>query len=198
MPDYQKGKIYRIWDSTFTKCYIGSTCESLSQRMSSHRKNYKTHKIDGKGFTTADMLFDEYGIENCKIEIIENYPCNSKAELHAREGQYQRENERINKNIAGRNMKQYNEDNKDKRREYNKQRYETHKEHILHKCKQWKMNNPDKRKEQSKRDREKRKENVQCECGCMLQKNTITRHKQSSKHQNYINQMNQQEQINSS
>ena len=34
-------------------------------------------------------LFAEFGYENCKIELIELYPCNSKAELHAREGFYQ-------------------------------------------------------------------------------------------------------------
>ena len=34
-------------------------------------------------------IFNEFGIENCKIELIENYPCQSKEELFKREGGHQ-------------------------------------------------------------------------------------------------------------
>ena len=174
MPDYQKGKIYRIWDNGYNKCYIGSTCEELNRRMTGHRKNYKIHKRDGKGFTTADMMFDEYGIENCKIELMENFPCNTKAELHAGEGKHQRENDCINKNIAGRSMKQYCQDKKEHLGEYNKQRYQRKRDTIL----------------------ERQRQLWTCECGSTVTVGNKTHHKQTSKHQNYINQMNQQEQTN--
>ena len=158
--------------------------------MSGHRKNYKIHKRDGKGFTTADMMFDEYGVENCKIELMENYPCNSRAELHAREGQHQRENECINKNIAGRNMKQYCQDKKEFISEYHKQRYENKKEEILKHQAQYRETNGD-------NIQAKRKQLWTCECGSTLTVGNKTHHKQTLKHQNYINQMNQQEQTNS-
>ena len=29
MPDYQKGKIYKIWDKSYTECYVGSTIQDL-------------------------------------------------------------------------------------------------------------------------------------------------------------------------
>ena len=56
------------------------------------------------------------------IELIEDFPCNSKKELNRREGQHIRNNDCVNKNIAGRTKKEWNLDNKDetnrKRREY--------------------------------------------------------------------------------
>ena len=41
-------------------------------------------------------------MENCKIELVENYACNSKEELNAREGFYIQNNECVNKLVAGR------------------------------------------------------------------------------------------------
>ena len=41
MPDYQKGKIYKVWNNSYTKCYIGSTCEELCRRMAQHKRQYK-------------------------------------------------------------------------------------------------------------------------------------------------------------
>ena len=43
MNRYENGKIYKIVDVGYNKCYIGSTCESLSKRMERHRKQYKEY-----------------------------------------------------------------------------------------------------------------------------------------------------------
>ena len=43
----------------------------------------------------------------------EDYPCNSKKELDAREGEYQKNNDCVNKRVAGRTKKQHYEDNKE-------------------------------------------------------------------------------------
>ena len=37
MARYQNGKIYKITHASCTKCYIGSTCATLSQRVPRHR-----------------------------------------------------------------------------------------------------------------------------------------------------------------
>ena len=37
MVSYQDGKIYKITHASCTKCYIGSTCATLSQRVPRHR-----------------------------------------------------------------------------------------------------------------------------------------------------------------
>ena len=38
---YLKGKIYKVVDIGYNKCYVGSTCEELSVRMVRHRDKYK-------------------------------------------------------------------------------------------------------------------------------------------------------------
>ena len=43
MNRYENGKIYKLVDVGYNKCYIGSTCESLSKRMERHRKQYKEY-----------------------------------------------------------------------------------------------------------------------------------------------------------
>ena len=65
---YQNAKIYKIADVGYKKCYIGSTIQSLSNRMARHRSHYR----NGTQETNAKLLFDEFGIDNCKIELIKN------------------------------------------------------------------------------------------------------------------------------
>ena len=96
---YQNGKIYKITDVGYNNCYIGSTTESLSQRMARHRKAYQSY-TEGRSNLTVFQIFHEYGRENCKIEWIENYPCNCKKELEAREGYHIRNTNCVNKVIA--------------------------------------------------------------------------------------------------
>jgi len=40
---YQRGQIYKIVDVGFNTCFIGSTIEPLSKRMSKHRSKYKDY-----------------------------------------------------------------------------------------------------------------------------------------------------------
>ena len=64
-----KGKIYKIVDNGYNDMYIGSTTKSLSQRMAQHRYNYKSQQNN----ITVYKIFDKYGVENCKIELIEEF-----------------------------------------------------------------------------------------------------------------------------
>ena len=41
MPGYSKGKIYKILNTIDDEIYVGSTCETLSQRMARHRSDMK-------------------------------------------------------------------------------------------------------------------------------------------------------------
>ena len=83
MPDYQQSKIYKIVDLNEEMVYVGSTTASLSKRMAGHRGDYKK-----KNYVSSHDIFDKYGIENCKILLLENYPCSNREELHKREGEY--------------------------------------------------------------------------------------------------------------
>lgn len=123
--DYQKGKIYKIWSPLGELINIGSTCQTLNERFRKHKSEYKTLNQH-----TVKVLFDAYGVENCYIELIEDYPCNSKKELTACEGKHQKENKHIitNKAIANRTQKEYLKDTADKWKQYredNKEHYKT-------------------------------------------------------------------------
>ena len=79
---YENGKIYKITDIAYTLAYYGSTIEPLCKRMGRHRGCYRKYKNKGDGDNiTVYKIFDEFGLENCKIELVELCPCASKMEL---------------------------------------------------------------------------------------------------------------------
>jgi hypothetical protein len=88
--------------------------------MNQHRCLY----IKNKNGCNIALLFDKYGVENCNIILIESIEANNKMELHQREAYYIRTLKCINKNIPLRTDKEWQEDNKDKLKEYQKQYYE--------------------------------------------------------------------------
>ena len=202
---YNRGKIYRIVDIGYNKCYIGSTIEDLKQRMAKHRDKYKQYKQGKYGKTMSFDLFDEYGVENCKIELIEMFSCNSKMELEAREGYYIKNEECVNKCIVGRTEKQWREDNKDRLKQYKednrdrilaikKKHRETHKEEIAVKMKEWREKNKEEIKDYNKQYRlnniEKIKNysypDIQCVCGVIVGYNHKATHLKSKHHQAYL------------
>jgi hypothetical protein len=124
MPDYSKGKIYKIISNETDDVYIGSTIQSLSVRLSGHRRDYKRYL----GGTCAYMSsFDILKYNDAKIILIEECPCNSREQLLKIE-QYKIDNmDCINKRRAYRTneqrieaVKQYQLNNLDKVREVNK------------------------------------------------------------------------------
>lgn len=168
---YQKGQIYKIVDSGFNKCYIGSTCERLSQRMVRHRINYRRYLKGSQKNSRVVDIFDEYGVENCKILWVEDYPCNSKKELEAREGYYQQRIECVNKRIEGRThqekkdidlerTKQWYKENTEHRKQYMKEYNEQNSEKLKDKKQEWRENNKDKKREMDKEWRERSKDKL--------------------------------------
>lgn len=170
---YSKGKIYKIVDVGYNKCYIGSTCEELSQRMARHRHTYNSFLNGKSSHVRCYDLFKEFGYENCKIELIEYFECNDRNELRKREGYHIQKNECVNRNIAGRTNqeyrevhkevkqeydKQYREENKDRKRETDKQYREKNDDVIKAKKKEYRMKNKAKIKEHDKLYYEQNKE----------------------------------------
>ena len=148
---YSKGQIYKVCDKAYTKCYIGSTTVSLSRRMVQHRSDYKRYKEgQNQSYLTVYNLFDEFGVENCKIEWIEDYPCTSKKELEAREGHHQQENDCINKVVAGRTKQEWREVNRELLLTKQKEYRESHKEEIAKCKKDWSERNKDRLQEKAK------------------------------------------------
>ena len=107
--DYTKGKIYVIRNSENDLTYIGSTCQTLAQRMTQHR-------VDMGKFPHYKLYqaMNELGKDAFYIELLEDYPCQRKEELLKKEGEKIREHQSaLNKVINGRSQKEYKEDNKE-------------------------------------------------------------------------------------
>ena len=120
---YQNGKIYKITDNAYTECYIGSTTQPLCNRMAEHRKSYKAFKNGTYHFVSLYDLFDKFGVENCKIELVAETPCETKEQLRKTEGEYIRDEDCINKRIEGRTHHEWCEENKHKISENKKEYY---------------------------------------------------------------------------
>lgn len=105
MPNYENSKIYCIRSYQCEEIYIGSTIQNLSSRMSKHRSAYKKNRST----TTATKILQ---YDDCYIELLEYYPCKNRMELNRKEGQYIRNNNCVNKIIAGRTIQEYRLENK--------------------------------------------------------------------------------------
>jgi len=159
MPNYQNGKIYSIRSHLTDDVYIGSTIETLSNRMAGHKKYYKKWLITKKRYTTSFEIINK-DPENCYIELVELYPCNSKIELHRREGEIIRTTNCVNKNIAGRTQKEWFEENKQILAEKSKIYRQTNKQSILEKNKQYRQTNKQKILEKAKQMYENNKQST--------------------------------------
>ena len=161
---YHNGEIYKIVEIGYNKCYIGSSCEELSQRMARHRADFKKFLRGSNRPTRSYDLFNEYGLENCKIELIEYYKCDTLQELRRREGEHIRNTECVNKQVAGRTQKEYREDNKERvqanAKTWWKKYYEEHREEIIAQKSEYREKNRDKVNEHVKAYRDKNREKV--------------------------------------
>ena len=160
--NYQNGKIYKIWSLQTDKIYIGSTCDTLSNRLYMHKKSYNAWKQCKTNNTSSYILFDDCGIDNCKIELIKYCPCNTKLELLKEEGELIRlhKDNIVNIKIEGRTKKEYQKDNKDKINEQKRQLYEANKDKIKEQNKQYYEVNKEQNKEQKKQYYEDNKDKI--------------------------------------
>ena len=136
MPNFSKGKIYKLVSNKSSDVYIGSCLIELSKRFS-------VHKCKSNTCISKSMFIDDAIIT---IVLIENYPCLCKNELKARELHYITTLQCININkpfISDINVvngdkkewekqyrlehieeiKQYNIDNTEHKKQYTKQYY---------------------------------------------------------------------------
>lgn len=84
MCDYQNGRIYKIVnDIKPNELYCGSTVAPLCVRLGRHRSDSKVEKNQSRRF--YQFVRELGGWHLFRIVLVENYPCNNKEELHARE-----------------------------------------------------------------------------------------------------------------
>ena len=221
--EFQNGKIYTIRSHQTNKYYIGSTNQlTLAQRLGKHRSNYKEYLTNNNNsyISSFEILqhTDHY------IELLELYPCNTKAELYRREGELIRQfkSDLVNIVINGRTAaeyrvdnkeqisereKQYDIDNKERKKQYRldnkehiaerqKQYSIVNVEHIMQYHKQHYISNIEQIKEQHKKyynDNkliilEQKKQPYICVCGLTVTKHGKAQHMRTTKHINLINQ----------
>ena len=170
--------------------------------MAGHRRNYISYKQGEFPYLTAFSLFDEYEVENCKIELLELYPCNSKVELNAREGFHQRNTDCVNKNISGRTPAEYTQDNRSKIHSYNKNYYENKKDILKEKANDYRQQNIEKCRENDRQRYKCKREDIlqklaeviDCECGRTYTKSHKSRHFKTKQHQQFVESIRQEEQ----
>jgi hypothetical protein len=180
MVNYQLGKIYKIVCNNTGDVYVGSTCEpTLARRLQNHLASLRFFKEGKTKSTITSFEILEGG--NYDIILIEDFPCERKDQLRARERHHIESIDCVNKVIPTRTKKEYNDEHKDKRKAdflkyyhetgflQNKEHYERHKEYYQKKNKRYSENeyfkqyykkNRDKIKETTKQFREHNKDKV--------------------------------------
>jgi group I intron endonuclease len=139
--NYENGKIYKIVNDVDDEIYIGSTTQPLSKRMVQHRSMSKL-KPDRKIYEH----FHKLGVNQFKIILIENYPCQSRNELDRRERYFiELLKAELNKQIPTRTDKEY---------------YECNKTKISQQKKEWKAKNIEKVHENGKEYQRKNRERL--------------------------------------
>lgn len=148
MPDYKNGRIYRIVSPSLPdKVYIGSCSHKwLSQRWANHLCDYRHNR----NYTSAWELLD---MGDAKLELIENFPCNTKDELRDRENYWM---DTIPNVINKRRAKTTHEELKERQRMRQYERYTTDPAYREHK-RQYYRDNREACLERTKRSIAKRK-----------------------------------------
>jgi len=190
--DYANGRIYKIepiCEHDKNEVYYGSTCQLLCKRMDKHRSDYKCWLNKKRDKFSSFELFEKYGVENCKIYLVELYPCETKEELFAREGYHIKNNKCVNRYVAGNQLavgiKEYHQiyrnQHKDENIEYGKIYRENNKQKLKENRTIYVAKNIDKIKEYSQT------KNV-CSCGGKYTNHDRPKHYRTKKHIKWQNE----------
>jgi len=194
MPNYQNSKIYAIRShSQPDKVYIGSTTQTLAQRLGKHRTALKCYQNEKKH--SKMTCFDLLETPDHYIELLEEFPCENRHQLNKREGELIRENVCVNKVVPGRTRAEYRVECKDKRKAYyednkdiisqkSKSYYEQNRESILKRTNAYKAKNKATIKE---KNRIYNGAKIECFCGCIVSRANLKYHQKTIRHlHNYI------------
>jgi len=194
MVNYQNGKIYKIISSFSNMIYVGSTTKKyLSDRMYHHNVDLRKW-LRNQGNYSSSFSILLFG--DVRIILLENCPCNSKAELNAREQfyiDYFRESCVNLNNAAGINKQKQiasqkrfrvrnHEKLKAKDRQFKKKHY--HENNVYRE--KIKTNSKDYYAKNKTKINERRKIKYTCPCGSILRTSDKSQHEKTIKHQLWL------------
>ena len=90
-------KLYKIWSLHGDLVYIGSTQQSLCRRYANHKAEFRRRNEQSTKGCRSYLIFSAYGIDNCKIELIETFDCSNIEERRKKEGELIRNVSCVNK-----------------------------------------------------------------------------------------------------
>ena len=164
--------------------------------MTQHRSNYKKYLNGKRKYYSAFKVMEN---KDYDIILIEDYPCNSKDQLFARERYYTNTIECVNiRKNQGRMLelgkkeyhKDYYKENTDKIKLRSKEYREKNIDEIKDYMKEYREKNAEKiqikRKEYCDKNNEKRNEKFTCPCGGKYCYSSRSTHMKTKKHQKYL------------
>jgi hypothetical protein len=183
------GRVYKIVSSETDDVYVGSTEQTLNERFSNHKRNYKLY-LQGKYHTVKS--FDIVKFRDARIELLSEGLFDTKEDLRRLEGEFMAAiTSCINKCMAGRTKlesakayrdshkeeyKAYLERNKERISQQKKDRYQEHKDEYLERVRRYKEENKSKIADY-------KGQKITCpDCQGIYSRNHKARHEQSNKH----------------
>jgi len=162
---YARGKIYKIVSENTDKVYVGSTTEkTLARRLAKHVELHREYLKGNQRRYTSSFDIIEKG--DYSIVLLENFPCESKDELFARERYYYEQQKQSIVNIKPPILTQ--QERKDYRNKKKQSYINRHREEV----------------------QAKRQQKFDCECGGHYSRSAKSRHFNSILHKTYILQRN--------
>lgn len=172
------GFIYQIISPKTDKVYVGSTFIDIKKRLQGHESHYKSWKIGNHNYITA---FDILETGDYFVQLLDYKHVNCRDELQKLEGYWIRNTNCVNKAIAGRDYKEYYNDNKNLMISRMKIYSEKNKEHLVEYKHEYYISN-----------KEELLKKVTCECGGVYTKVHKLRHERSNRHQKMLNVLSQE------
>ena len=182
---------YKIVCNDSGAVYVGSTCSSIRIRLQKHEFDYRQYLENKKNFITSFTILEK---NNYAIQLIASVECVDRKQRDCLELLHILNENSVNKNHPGRDVKQWHLDNKERIAEHKKQYYQDNKEYFDEYKKQYYQDNKEKLNERHKQyyqdnkeqiDR-KRNEKINCPCGGQYTYSNKSRHMKSNKHLNYL------------
>ena len=185
------GRIYKITSESTSNEYIGSTTQTLKQRLAEHSSRYR--KFEETHLNYFDSSFEIIKHGDAKINLIHEGLFNARKDLHKMEMHFIKASTScVNKYIPTRTTKEYKLDHKDLYTDYGKRYYAMNKERLIETNKIYRENHFERFLEYQKDYRENNKERLlekhTCEvCGGTYATKHKSTHEKTSKHLKSLN-----------